>query len=196
MIEDCVRLSVIRSAIEFQLRETEHRLISFKNNKYLPISNHVNQTSQKKDNFLIRYLVPDTNLWIEKMNDIKKIINLAKSKYQLELVVSTMVFSELEGLKSSKKEKTSQNAEDATQFIIQNNIRFLTTSGKLLAGGKQYSSQSEDRKKNDEVIMESAKKLIGGVLLTEDKNLLLQAKISQTPNESLKNFRLWIEKEK
>jgi len=44
--------------------------------------------------------------------------------------------------------------------------------------------------------MESAKKLIGGVLLTEDKNLLLQAKISQTPNESLKNFRLWIEKEK
>ena len=45
-----------------------------------------------------------------------------------------MVFSELEGLKSSKKEKTSQNAEEATQFIIQNNIRFLTTSGKLLAG--------------------------------------------------------------
>jgi len=73
MIEDCVRLTVIRSAIEFQLRETEHRLISFKNNKYLPISNHVNQTSQKKDNFLIRYLVPDTNLWIEKMNDIKKV---------------------------------------------------------------------------------------------------------------------------
>jgi len=175
MIEDCVRLTVIRSAIEFQLRETEHRLISFKNNKYLPISNHVSsQTSQKKNNFLIRYLVPDTNLWIEKMNDIKKIINLAKSKYQLELVVSTMVFSELEGLKSSKKEKTSQNAEEATQFIIQNNIRFLTTSGKLLAGGKQYSSQSEDRKKNDEVIMESAKKLIGGVLLTEDKNLLVR----------------------
>ena len=41
-------------------------------------------------------------------------------------------------------------------------------------GGKQYSSQSEDRKKNDEVIMESAKKLIGGVLLTEDKNLLVR----------------------
>jgi len=67
---------------------------------------------------------------------------------------------------------------------------------KINLGGKQYSSQSEDRKKNDEVIMESAKKLIGGVLITEDKNLLLQAKISQTPNESLKNFRLWIEKEK
>ena len=33
----------------------------------------MNQTSQKKDNFLIRYLVPDTNLWIEKMNDIKKV---------------------------------------------------------------------------------------------------------------------------
>ena len=45
-----------------------------------------------------------------------------------------MVFNELEGLKSSKKEKTSQNAEEAIQFIIQNNIRFLTTSGKLLAG--------------------------------------------------------------
>ena len=45
---------------------------------------------------------------------------------------------------------------------------------KINLGGKQYSSQSEDRKKNDEVIMESAKKLIGGVLLTEDKNLLVR----------------------
>ena len=45
---------------------------------------------------------------------------------------------------------------------------------KINLGGKQYSSQSEDRKKNDEVIMESAKKLIGGVLITEDKNLLVR----------------------
>ena len=48
---------------------------------------------------------------------------------------------------------------------------------KINLGGKQYSSQSEDRKKNDEVIMESAKKLIGGVLITEDKNLLVRYRI-------------------
>ena len=30
LIEDCVRLKVITDAIEFQLSETEHRIISFK----------------------------------------------------------------------------------------------------------------------------------------------------------------------
>ena len=38
MIEDCVRLTVIRSAIEFQLRETEHRLISFKETFIIELS--------------------------------------------------------------------------------------------------------------------------------------------------------------
>ena len=43
----------------------------------------------------------------------------------------------------------------------------------IFSGGKSYSLQTEDKKKNDELIMESAKKLHGGLLLTDDKNLLV-----------------------
>ena len=43
----------------------------------------------------------------------------------------------------------------------------------IVLGGKSYSLQTEDKKKNDELIMESAKKLHGGLLLTDDKNLLV-----------------------
>ena len=43
----------------------------------------------------------------------------------------------------------------------------------VFIGGKSYSLQTEDKKKNDELIMESAKKLHGGLLLTDDKNLLV-----------------------
>jgi hypothetical protein len=64
----------------------------------------------------------------------------------------------------------------------------------LFLGGKGYATQAEDRKKNDEIIMDSSRKLHGGLLLTEDKNLLIQAKISNTPHETVKLFKSWLEK--
>ena len=48
----------------------------------------------------------------------------------------------------------------------------------VLLGGKSYSLQREDKKKSDELIMESAKKLHGGLVLTDDKNLFVSIFLS------------------
>ena len=48
--------------------------------------------------------------------------------------MSIVVANELEGLKSSKKEKTSRAAEEALSYVKANNIRLLGVNGKLLAG--------------------------------------------------------------
>ena len=67
-------------------------------------------------------------------NDPNKLLLLSKTKYQLEIVVSILVLNELDGLKSSKKEKTAQNAADAVDYINNNNIRLLSTSGTIIPG--------------------------------------------------------------
>ena len=48
--------------------------------------------------------------------------------------MSIVVANELEGLKSSKKEKTARAAEEALSYVKVNNIRLLGVNGKLLAG--------------------------------------------------------------
>ena len=104
--------------------------------------------------------------------------------------MSIVVANELDGLRASKKEKTVRAAEDALAYAKSSGMRLLAVNGKILAGtnfnikilwlftsvkgGKSYALQTEDKKKNDELIMESAKKLHGGLLLTDDKNLLVR----------------------
>ena len=106
--------------------------------------------------------------------------------------MSIVVANELDGLRASKKEKTVRAAEDALAYVKSSGMRLLAVNGKILAGtnfnikilwlftsvkgGKSYALQTEDKKKNDELIMESAKKLHGGLLLTDDKNLLVRLK--------------------
>ena len=48
--------------------------------------------------------------------------------------MSIVVANELDGLKSSKKEKTARAAEEALSYVKANNIRLLGVNGKLLAG--------------------------------------------------------------
>ena len=59
---------------------------------------------------------------------------MSKAKYQLEIVVSIMVLTELEGLKSSKREKTANSAHEAIDYINKNNLRLLSTSGQIIPG--------------------------------------------------------------
>ena len=59
---------------------------------------------------------------------------MQKTRFQLELIMSIVVANELEGLKSSKKEKTARAAEEALSYVKANNIRLLGVNGKLLAG--------------------------------------------------------------
>ena len=59
---------------------------------------------------------------------------MAKSKFQLEILMSMVVANELEGLKSSKKEKTARMAEEALAYVKSNNVRFLGVNGKILPG--------------------------------------------------------------
>lgn len=48
--------------------------------------------------------------------------------------MSIVVANELEGLKSSKKEKTARAAEDALAYVKSNNMRLLAVNGKILPG--------------------------------------------------------------
>ena len=59
---------------------------------------------------------------------------MMKSKYQIDIVVSTMVLNELEGLTASKKEKTAASADEALEYITNSQLRYLTNSGKLIPG--------------------------------------------------------------
>ena len=62
----------------------------------------------------------------------------------------------------------------------------------IFSGGKSYSLQTEDKKKNDELIMESAKKLHGGLLLTDDKNLLVSFSLLEEYEKFSKNKVSWL----
>ena len=65
---------------------------------------------------------------------------MQKTRFQLELIMSIVVANELEGLKSSKKEKTARAAEEALSYVKANNIRLLGVNGKLLAGELYFST--------------------------------------------------------
>ena len=69
---------------------------------------------------------------------------MQKTRFQLELIMSIVVANELEGLKSSKKEKTARAAEEALSYVKANNIRLLGVNGKLLAGELFFFLQFDD----------------------------------------------------
>lgn len=78
----------------------------------------------------IKYVVPDTNCWIERRGDLIRIMET--DRYQLEVILALHVRHELEGL--TNNERVRNEAKTALDMIRKNNIRCLTSKGALLQG--------------------------------------------------------------
>lgn len=138
----------------------------------------------------IKYVVPDTNCWIERRGDLIRIMET--DRYQLEVILALHVRHELEGL--TNNERVRNEAKTALDMIRKNNIRCLTSKGALLQGGKNYGEVKEERTRNDDIIKNSVKCLAGAVLLTDDRNLIVKSRSEKVPVDSMKSFRQWLEK--
>lgn len=169
-----------------------------------------------------KYLVPDTNCFIDYLDLIKQLIYCGKFKIATPLVV----VSELEGLTTEKKDESShakqvqQNASKAVVFIKKcvsdNNQKFciLTKKGTELKNLRFRSEVTTRSGNNDDFILQSAhgyarlhsgnledtfmkgEKIIhrNVVLLTGDRNLRLKALLTgETPARSIKQFCMWMD---
>ena len=79
---------------------------------------------------VIRYCVPDTNCWIERLPLLNRIIE--SDRYQIEVLCSLQVKHELQGL--TKSDKCQKDAEKALEIIEIKEIRALTSKGAIMSG--------------------------------------------------------------
>lgn len=170
---------------------------------------------------LPKYLVPDTNCFIDFLHLIEKLAKCGKFQIATPLVV----VNELEGLTTEKKEDTNhaeqvqQNAKKAVIFIkkciSENHPKFsvLTKKGTELKNLRFRIEESSGPGNNDDFILQSAHSLskfhaakqkdvvINGekilrrnvVLMTDDRNLRLKSFLLQdVASTTVKNFCNWV----
>ena len=159
------------------------------------------QKAQKQDTIRIKpkFLVPDTNCFIDELNLIEQ---LAKAP-AYTLAIPLVVFNELDGLAKGTEapvnaklaEKVMLHARNGTVFISDcfkskgSNICLLTSSGNLLSTTVfRLQDSSTVQGNNDDIILESCVQLSERtksqsasisvqevVLLTDDRNLRVKA---------------------
>ena len=86
---------------------------------------------------MVRYCVPDTNCWIERLDLLQRIIQA--DRFQLEVLCSLQVKHELQGL--TKSEKCARMAEKALEVIEVKEIRALTSKGVIMSGKSKNFGQ-------------------------------------------------------
>ena len=175
------------------------------------LSEHVNVTLE----ICPRYVVPDTNCFVDFLNDIRK---LSQSN-AFHLRVPLIVLNELDGLAKGAKFPASkehsamvtENARKALNFLRDRpaNLKCITSKGTVLSslGVTTEEDCADADKKNDDLILDACLNLCSPgsettegqmrlvrrevVLLTEDRNLKLKAHLTDIPVNKIPDFMKW-----
>lgn len=213
--EECSSLDVtdVSSQIH-QLKIEKERLseeMKLQHNTEETAQSLLDEASKKRNDVIIkpRYLVPDTNCFIDCLQNLKDLIDTG----YFILAIPLTVIAELEGLSKGDIQRSvsgriDQSAKFAVEYIRSEmsstspRLKGLTSQGSLLSS-LTFTTEVTDKTTNDDTILTSCVKLhhrvdqlmeVGSsethsvVLLTDDRNLRVKSHASHMPVRSVQVF--------